>query len=99
MCIIYRYDLALIKLTEVEYDYLDTKIVGNNSVVFKLEDGTQVIVKVDITRAGKRIKSDGNPDYHFEFANNVKIKPATKKFKVKLRNPNPKKDSAKGYTR
>jgi hypothetical protein len=86
-------------LTEVEYDYIDTKVVGNNSVVFKLEDGTQVVVTVDIARAGKRKKPDGTDDYHFEFRNNVKVKPANKKFKVKLPIPNPNKNGGKGYTR
>ncbi len=86
-------------MTEVEYDYLETKVLGNNNIVFKLEDGTQVIVTVDIARAGKRKKPDGTDDYHFEFRNNVKIKPASKKFKVKRPIANPNKNAVKGYTR
>lgn len=86
-------------MTEVEYDHLEAEVVGKNKVAFKLEDGTEVIVYVDIARAGKRIKPDGKPDYHVEFANRIKIKTANKKFKVRKRALRKQKNgSAKGYT-
>lgn len=72
-------------MTEVEFNYLKAKIVGNDCVVFRLEDGAQVIVRVDITRAGSRVnEKTGQTDYNFEFHNQVKIVPAKRTFKVSL---------------
>lgn len=67
---------------QVEFKYLESKVVGNDCIVFRLEDGTQAVVRVDIMRAGNRINEKGEVDYHFEFNNSVKIIPADKKFKV-----------------
>lgn len=68
--------------SEVEFNYLASKVVGNDCVVFRLEDGTQVIVRVDIMRAGFRINEKGVKDYNFEFQNSVKVVPADKTFRV-----------------
>jgi len=82
---------------EVEFTYLAAKVVGNDTVVFRLEDGAQVIVRVDINRAGFRINpSTGSRDYNFEFNNTVKVVPHDKKFKALVpEQPPPKKDG--GY--
>ncbi len=85
---------------EVEFTYLSAKTVGNDSIVFRLEDGAQVIVKVDIVRAGFRINSaTGKRDYNFEFNNTVKIIPHDKKFKAVVPEPQPSfsKKSNGGY--
>lgn len=69
-------------MSEVEFNYLSSKAVGNDCIVFRLEDGTQVIVRIDIMRAGFRVNDKGNKDYHFEFNNPVKVVPSDKKFKA-----------------
>ena len=69
----------------VEFKWLEAKPIGNQTVVFNLEDGTQVRIRVDINRAGVAINSvnpDGSPQYHFDIASNVQIVPAQRKFKV-----------------
>ena len=67
---------------QVEFKYLESKVVGNDCIVFRLEDGTQAVVRVDIMRAGSRMNEKGATEYHFEFNNAVKIIPADKKFKI-----------------
>jgi hypothetical protein len=69
----------------VEFKWLEAKPIGNQTVVFNLEDGTQVRIRVDINRAGVSINSvnpDGSPQYHFDIASNVQIVPAQRKFKL-----------------
>ena len=69
----------------VEFKWLEAKPIGNQTVVFNLEDGTQVRIKVDITRAGIAINSvnpDGSPLYHFDIASGVQIVPAQRKFRL-----------------
>jgi hypothetical protein len=69
---------------EKEFKLLDSKIVGNDKIVFRLENGAQVIVRVDITRAGIRINEKGDEEYHFDFANSCKVIPSKKTFKVTM---------------
>ncbi len=80
----------------IEFDIIEAKTVGNNSVVFRLEDGTQVIVRVEIGRCGKRLDENGEAQYHFDFQNQVKIIPKDKKFRVnQVKNLKPKDDYSK----
>jgi hypothetical protein len=68
----------------VEFTYLSSKAVGNDTVVFRLEDGTQVLIRVDLMRAGFRVNpSNGQPEYHCEFNNTVKFVPCDKYRKFK----------------
>jgi len=68
---------------KVEFKLLDAKCIGGNVVVFRLEDGTQVKVTVDLDRAGVSINKmgpDGNPMYNFNFANKATVIPVTRKY-------------------
>jgi hypothetical protein len=68
----------------VEFRWLESKLVGNDSLVFTLEDGAKVIVKVEIMKAGVHTDDKGEPIYHFEFNNICKVIPAKKTFKIKM---------------
>ncbi len=84
---------------KVEFKILDAKLVGSDTVVFKLEDGAGVKIRVDIGRAAVATNfqnPDGSP--HFMINPNIQIKiiPGTRKFyvpKSKLRMPKPTKES------
>jgi hypothetical protein len=68
---------------KVEFRWLEAKCVGGNVVIFRLEDGTQVKVTVDLDRAGVAINQlapDGNPMYNLNFSNKANIIPPTKKY-------------------
>ena len=43
---------------KVEFKILEAKLVGSNTVVFRLEDGAMVKVKVDIGRAAVALTSE-----------------------------------------
>ena len=83
----------------VEFKWLDSKLVGNNTVVFRLEDETVVKIKVDIRRAGVAINfknPDGTPHHAIETSLTIQVVPKSKKFfipKSKLRVPTPPKES------
>jgi len=66
----------------VEFKRLDCHVVGNDTIKFQLEDGAIAIVRVEVTNAGVRQDEVGNPQYHLEFQNFVKIIPAKKKFRL-----------------
>jgi hypothetical protein len=84
---------------QVEFKLLDSKLVGNDTVVFRLEDGAIVKIKVDITRAGVAINfknPDGTPHYAVDTNLGLQVIPKSKKFyiaKSKLRVPAPPKES------
>lgn len=64
---------------------LDYKLVGNDTVTFRLEDGALVKVKVDIERAGVAINfrnPDGTPHYAINAALKITVIPAEKKFSI-----------------
>jgi hypothetical protein len=69
----------------VEFRILDYKLVGNDTVVFRLEDGAIVKIKVDIGRAGVATNFK-NPDgsSHYNIAANLSITviPPEKKFSI-----------------
>lgn len=82
----------------VEFKRLDAKLVGSDTVVFKLEDGTMIKVRVEINRAGVAINftnPDGTPHYNINAGLRIQIVPSSKKFtipKSKLRIPRPPKE-------
>ena len=83
----------------IEFKMLEAKLVGSNTVVFRLEDGAQVKIKVDIERAGVATNftnPDGTPHYNVGAGLRVQVVPAKKKYYIprsKLKFPTAKKDS------
>lgn len=69
----------------VDFKWLESKVQGDDTVVFRLEDGTLVKVKVDIDRAGIAT-SFRNPDgtAHYNINTNLRIIviPSDKKFSL-----------------
>lgn len=69
----------------IEFKMLDHERVGDDTVTFKLEDGTIVKVKVDLDRAGIAINYK-NPDGTAHYAINASLKvfviPRDKKFSL-----------------
>lgn len=67
----------------VEFKMLEAKLVGSDTVVFRLEDGAIVKIKVDINRAGVAINfknPDGSPHYNINTGLNISVIPNEKKF-------------------
>ncbi|MEM2760420.1 MAG: hypothetical protein QXU32_06210 [Nitrososphaerales archaeon] len=58
---------------KIEFKMLDHERVGTDTVMFKLEDGTIVKVKVDLDRAGIAINFK-NPDGTAHYAVNTSVK-------------------------
>ena len=77
----------------VEFKWLEAKLTGNDTVVFRLEDGALVKIRVDINRAGVATNfknPDGTPHYSIDTGLRIQIIPSSKKFyipKSKLRIP------------
>ncbi|MFQ6025394.1 MAG: hypothetical protein ACE5JT_02625 [Nitrosopumilaceae archaeon] len=68
---------------KIEFKMLDFERTGNESVSFKLEDGTLVKVKVDLDRAGVATNyknSDGTSPYTVKTSVKVSIIPKDRKF-------------------
>jgi hypothetical protein len=82
----------------VEFKMLDSKSVGSDTVVFRLEDGTMVKIRVEINRAGiaTNFKNpDGTPHYTINAGLRIQVVPKSKKFYIprsKLRSPPPPKE-------
>jgi hypothetical protein len=69
----------------IEFKWLDAKLVGSDTVVFRLEDGAMVKVKVDIDRAGVALNfknPDGSPHYNINASLKVSVVPSGKKFLI-----------------
>ena len=83
----------------VEFKMLDAKLVGNDTVVFKLEDGATVKVKVGMGRAGVATtfkNPDGTPHYNIHPSIQIIITPSSKKYyipKSKIKTPTPPRES------
>jgi hypothetical protein len=83
---------------QIEFKWLEAKLVGSDTVVFRLEDGAMVKVKVDIGRAGVAVNfknPDGTPHYNVNAGLRIQVIPKSKKFyipKSKLRVPTPPKE-------
>ena len=87
------------RVSEVEFECINYKVVGNDCVVFRMADGAQIIVRIDVLRAGRRKLPNGSFDYHLQLHNQVKVIPANKKFKVQLTiRPLPTKNGQEKYT-
>ena len=70
---------------QVEFKLLDSKLVGSDTVVFRLEDGTMIKVKVDLRRAGVAVNfknPDGTPRYVIDANLGIQIIPKSKKFYI-----------------
>ena len=70
---------------KVEFKILEAKLIGSNTVVFRLEDGTMIKVKVDIERAAVAIdfkNPDGTPHYNIGTGVRLTIIPKDKKFYI-----------------
>jgi len=69
----------------VEFKWLDSKLVGSDTVIFRLEDGALVKIKVDVDRAGvavNYVNADGSPHYHIDTSLKVTVIPPKRKFYV-----------------
>lgn len=70
---------------QIEFKWLEPKLQGNDTVVFRLEDGALVKVKVDIDRAGVATNfrnPDGTPHYNVNANLRLTIIPPDKKFTI-----------------
>jgi hypothetical protein len=59
---------------KIEFKWLDAKCIGTDVIVFKLEDGATVKVKIDVDRAGIATgitNPDGTP--HYEIGTSLKV--------------------------
>jgi hypothetical protein len=71
--------------SNVEFKLLDAKCVGSDTVVFRLEDGAMVKIKVDIQRAGVAVgitNPDGTSHYDIGAALKVSVVPTKKSYYV-----------------
>jgi hypothetical protein len=69
----------------IEFKILDYKLLGSDTVVFRLEDGAMVKVRVDIGRAGVATNfknPDGSPNYNIGADLRITIIPPEKKFSI-----------------
>jgi hypothetical protein len=69
----------------VEFKLLDYKCISNDTVVFELEDGTKVKIKVDIDKIGLATNfknPDGTPHYLVNPTIRVNVIPADKMFRI-----------------
>ena len=69
----------------VEFKILEAKLVGSDTVVFRLEDEAMVKIKVDIARAAVAMNfknPDGTPHYNIETGVKLTIIPKDKKFYI-----------------
>jgi len=77
--------VPIISEEKVEFNILEAKLVGSNTVVFRLEDGAMVKVKVDIERAAVAVNfknPDGTPHYNIGTGLKLTIIPKDKKFYI-----------------
>ena len=83
---------------KIEFKMLEAKLIGGNTVNFRLEDGAQVRITVDIDRAGVALNyrnPDGTAHYNISISSKVIVTPADKKFTVlksQLPQPSPTKE-------
>ena len=69
----------------VEFKMLEAKPVGSDVVVFHLEDGTRMKVRVSLDRVGVALNfknPDGTPHYSTNFNLALTIMPPDKKFTI-----------------
>ena len=67
----------------VEFRWLDSKPIGSDTVVFRLEDGATVKIKVDVDKAGVAVNytnPDGSPHYHVNTSLKVTVIPPKRRY-------------------
>ena len=70
---------------KVEFKWLEAKLVGSDTVIFRLEDGATVKVKVNIQRAGVAqnfTNPDGTPHYNIGAGLRIDVIPPDKRFYI-----------------
>jgi len=70
---------------QIEFKWLEAKSQGNDTVVFRLDDGALVKIKVDIDRAGVALNftnPDGTPHYNVNTNLRLTIIPPEKRYKM-----------------
>ena len=70
---------------KIEFEMLDYERLENETISFKLEDGTIIKIKVDLNRVGKAINftnPDGTPHYVIDTAFKTSIIPPNRRFFV-----------------
>ncbi len=87
---------------QVEFKWLDARLQGNDTVVFRLEDGALVKIRVNVDRAGVALNyrnPDGTLHYNVSTNLNLTVIPSDKKFtvpKASLQAPTPPKPTPPG---
>ena len=69
----------------VEFRWLDSKPIGSDTVVFRLEDGATVKIKVDVDKAGVAVNymnPDGSPHYHVNTSLKVTVIPPKRRYYI-----------------
>ena len=88
---------------DIEFELLESKPVGSDTVVFRLEDGAIVKIRVDIDRAGVAINyknPDGSPHYNIAVSNKITIIPPNKRYRIPRAHPQaaqPKEEKSEPY--
>ena len=70
---------------DIEFELLECKPIGSDTVVFRLEDGAIVKIRVDIDRAGVAINyrnPDGSPHYNIAVSNKIIVIPPNKRYRL-----------------
>jgi hypothetical protein len=70
---------------QIEFKWLEAKSQGNDTVVFRLEDGALVKIRVDINRAGVALNftnPDGTAHYNVNANLGITVIPPEKKFRI-----------------
>jgi len=86
---------------KIEFKILDSKLIGSDTVVFRLEDNAMVKVRVMIDRAGVAVNftnPDGSPNYNIAASLHIAVIPPSKKFSIprsQLVRPPPKEPTMK----
>jgi len=71
--------------SKIEFKLLEAKLIGNDTITFKLEDGATVKIKVDINRAGVAknfTNPDGTPHYNVQASLKVNVIPPSKTYSI-----------------
>ena len=70
---------------QIEFKWLDVKLIGNDTVTFKLEDGATLKVRVDVDRAGVALNfknPDGSAHYNLNISPRITLIPPGKKYSL-----------------
>jgi hypothetical protein len=89
---------------EIEFELLESQPVGSDTVIFRLEDGAIVKIRVDIDRAGVAINyknPDGSPHYNIAVSNKITIIPPNRRYRLPREHlqlaPQPKEEKGEPY--